>query len=116
MTEASNQQEINLFQLSLEQLNSLKGQHEEEIQQLNRQAETLLGARNRFLTTRATLQQLNQGKEGDQLLVPLNSSLYVPGTMVTPQKVVVELGTGYYCEKEVPAALELIDRKVICVV
>jgi prefoldin subunit 5 len=24
----------------------------------------------------------------------------------------VELGTGYFCEKEVPAAVELIDRKV----
>jgi len=29
----------------------------------------------------------------------------------TLSQVVVELGTGYFCEKEVPEAVKLIDRK-----
>jgi hypothetical protein len=83
----SNEREINPLQLSLEQLNSLKGQHEEELQQLQRQGETLIGAKNRFLTVKSTLNDLQQSKVGDRLLIPLNSSLYVPGTMVEPEKV-----------------------------
>jgi prefoldin alpha subunit len=83
----TNEREIQPFQLSLEQLNLLKSQHEEELQQLQRQGETLIGAKNRFHTVRATLNDLQQSKNGNRLLVPLNSSLYVPGFMVEPEKV-----------------------------
>eukprot|EP01039_Chlorochromonas_danica_P005137 gene5137-5644_t len=107
----SNEREIQPLQLSLEQLNSLKTQHEEELQQLQRQGETLVGAKNRFLTVKATLSDLQQSQKGQKLLIPLNSSLYVPGEMLQPEKVIVELGTGYFCEKDLPSAVELIDRK-----
>lgn len=36
-------------------------------------------------------------------------------TVLTSQ-VIVELGTGYFCEKEVPDAKDLIDRKVIHII
>jgi prefoldin alpha subunit len=42
----------------------------------------------------------------------LNQSLYVPGKIIDPSKVIVELGTGYFCDKPVPDAKDLIDRKV----
>lgn len=83
----TNEREIQPLQLSLEQLNSLKTQHEEELQQLQRQGETLMGAKNRFLTAKATLHELQQSKGGQRLLIPLNSSLYVPGVMTEPEKV-----------------------------
>lgn len=83
----SNEREIQPLQLSLEQLNSLKTQHEEELQQLQRQGETLVGAKNRFLTVKATLSDLQQSQKGQKLLIPLNSSLYVPGEMLQPEKV-----------------------------
>lgn len=85
MTEALN--EIQPFQLSLEQLNQLKSQHEEEINDLNKQLETLVGARNRFLSTRATLDDISSSSEGSDLLVPLTSSLYVPGKILNPNNV-----------------------------
>ena len=100
------------MQLSLEQLSSLKQQHEDELQELQKQLETLSGAKRRFLNARLALDEIKNSEEGDKLLVPLNSSLYVPGRILKPNTVTVELGTGYYCEKDVPAAKELIDRKV----
>ena len=107
-TSISNEREIQPMQLS-----SLKQQQEEELQELQRQLETLVGARNRFLNSRNVLDEISGSAPGSSLLVPLNSSLYVPGTIVNSQSVIVELGTGYYCEKTIPAAKELIDRKVL---
>ncbi len=51
-------------------------------------------------------------KNCDELYIPLSSSLYEPGKIVECDKVVVELGTGYFCEKSVPEAKELVDRKM----
>lgn len=33
------------------------------------------------------------------ILVPLTTSLYVPGTLADTDNVIVEVGTGYYVEK-----------------
>lgn len=38
-----------------------------------------------------------QGK--DEILVPLTSSLYVKGRLADREKVLVDVGTGYYVEK-----------------
>lgn len=106
-----NQREINIGQLSIEQLNGLKNQHEEELRGLQQQLETLHGAKNRFINARSTLDQIKESPEGASMLIPLNGSLYVPGAIATPDKVVVELGTGYFCEKNIPDAKDLIERK-----
>ena len=50
--------------------------------------------------------------EGTNLLVPLNGSLYAPGVIADADKVIVELGTGYFCEKNTDGAKNLIDRKM----
>eukprot|EP01040_Poterioochromonas_malhamensis_P010194 gene10194-11085_t len=107
----TNEREIQPMQLSLEQLNSLKTQHENELQELARQLEALVGARNRFGISKSTLLDMGSYSDNQKLLVPLNSSLYAPGKIVDSKKVIVELGTGYFCEKEINAATELIDRK-----
>jgi len=36
---------------------------------------------------------------GKSILVPLTSSLYVPGKLKNAGKVLVDVGTGYYIEK-----------------
>ena len=50
--------------------------------------------------------------EGKDILVPLTGSMYVPGTLVDPNKVIVDVGTGYYVEKDVAAAKDYFNRKV----
>ena len=39
---------------------------------------------------------------GKQVLVPLTSSLYVPGRLSDTETVVVDIGTGYYVKKVRP--------------
>lgn len=34
-----------------------------------------------------------------EILIPLTSSLYVPGRLADRQKVIVDIGTGFYVEK-----------------
>ena len=50
--------------------------------------------------------------EGKDILVPLTGSMYVPGTLVEPEKVIVDVGTGYYVEKDISAAKDYFQRKV----
>ena len=38
--------------------------------------------------------------------------MYVPGKLSDTEKVVVEIGTGYYVEKDIPAAREYFAGKV----
>jgi len=42
---------------------------------------------------------------GKPILVPLTTSLYVPGTLADPENVIVDVGTGFYIEKVRGSAL-----------
>jgi prefoldin alpha subunit len=39
------------------------------------------------------------GNTDAEILVPLTTSLYVPGKLADRQKVIVDIGTGFYVEK-----------------
>lgn len=44
--------------------------------------------------------------------VPLTQSLYVPGKVIEANKMMVDIGTGYYVEKDQPKTKEFLERKV----
>ena len=46
------------------------------------------------------------------ILVPLTSSLYVPGKLADTENVIVDVGTGFYVEKTTEDAQKLYDGKV----
>jgi len=50
--------------------------------------------------------------DNKDIMIPLTESLYVPGKIKDPSRVMVELGTGFYVEKNVKQAQELLDRKI----
>lgn len=87
----TNEREIQPMQLSLEQLSSLKTQHENEIQELQRQMESLYGAKSRYNNAKAVLGDISTCPSGNSLMIPLNSSLYVPGKIINPEKVCAQL-------------------------
>ena len=49
--------------------------------------------------------------EQRKMLIPLTNSLYVPGVL-TEKKVMVDVGTGYFVEKDLKAAQEFYKTKV----
>ena len=115
MATENNEREVDVGQLPIEQLNGLKTQHENEIRDLQGQLEMLHGAKNRFIGARVTLDDMKSIPTDTKLLVPLNGSLYAPGTIASSDRVIVELGTGYFCEKDSGDAKLLIDRKMVLV-
>ena len=108
----TNEREVSADDLTLDQLINLKQQHEDEIKELSSQLEQLYGAKSRYINSKNVIDDLSQTSEESTILVPLTSSLYAPGVVQLPKKVIVELGTGYFVEKNVSDAKELITRKV----
>lgn len=51
------------------------------------QLEQLHGAKGRFTNARSVLDDISTAPEGRKVLVPLTSSLYVPGLVSMPEKV-----------------------------
>lgn len=49
--------------------------------------------------------------DGKQIMVPLTESVYVPGKIKDPNKLLIELGTGYFAEKSSKETLAYLDRK-----
>lgn len=45
-------------------------------------------------------------------MVPLTSSLYVPGKVVNNNTFLVDVGTGYYLEKDLKSTVDYFNRKV----
>lgn len=46
------------------------------------------------------------------ILVPLTSSLYVPGTLADTEHVIVDVGTGFYVEKSTDDAVTFYNGKI----
>jgi prefoldin alpha subunit len=83
----TNEREIQPMQLSLEQLSNLKMQHENEIKELSNQLEILYNAKNKYMNAKVILGDVSSYPSGNELMIPLNSSLYVPGKIMDPSKV-----------------------------
>ncbi|KAI9840140.1 MAG: subunit of tubulin prefoldin [Sclerophora amabilis] len=107
------QQTVELSSLSVQQLSSVKKQLDEELEHLTNSFAKLRAAQTKF---RECLKSIGQGVsaavEGRQILVPLTTSLYVPGTIADTEKVIVDVGTGFYVEKSTKDATTFYDAKV----
>ena len=66
----------------------------------------------RFQESGDALNCMTDANSNKDVLVPLTGSMYVPGTLANPEKVIVDIGTGYYVEKQSKAAQEYFNRKV----
>ena len=97
---------VNLEDLPVHQLQTVRHQLDEEIQVLTRSFASLKQAQHKF---NESLQCL-KGPLDQQVLVPLTNSLYVPGTL--NNKIMVDVGTGYYCEMDQVKAQDFYSRKV----
>ena len=58
------------------------------------------------------MDKLTSENKNKEILVPLTGSMYVPGKLSNTEKVIVDIGTGYYVEKDVKGAKNYFDKKV----
>ncbi|KAF9429475.1 subunit of tubulin prefoldin [Entomortierella beljakovae] len=106
------QTKIELQDLDLQQLVEVKKQLEEELSHLTSSFGQLKQAQNRFVDCIESCKAINTSNDDKTILVPLTSSLYVPGKLANVEKVVVDIGTGYYVEKTTGDAIKFYNTKV----
>ncbi|XP_041320212.1 prefoldin subunit 5, partial [Pyrgilauda ruficollis] len=79
---------------------SLEAPHTpQEVEFLSSSLAQLKVVQTKFVEAKECLNVLHKGNEGKDLLVPLTSSMYVPGKLQDVRTVLVDVGTGYYVEK-----------------
>ncbi|XP_074023102.1 LOW QUALITY PROTEIN: prefoldin subunit 5 [Numenius arquata] len=103
---------VNVGELTLPQLELLKGQLEQEVEFLSSSMAQLKVVQTKYVEARDCLSVLSKSNPGKDLLVPLTSSMYVPGKLSDTERVLVDVGTGYYVEKTADDARDFFKRKI----
>mmetsp|Transcript_11646 Transcript_11646/g.15834 ORF Transcript_11646/g.15834 Transcript_11646/m.15834 type:complete len:155 (+) Transcript_11646:38-502(+) len=104
---------IDLSTLGVEQLQMLKEQLDGELDRFTESFQQLQTAANRFHLSGVASENLSKEEKGRTMMIPLTSSLYVPGTLDSTETVLVDVGTGYYVEKTPTGASDFCKRKVM---
>ncbi|KAK9117844.1 hypothetical protein Scep_015937 [Stephania cephalantha] len=98
--------------MSLEHLKSLKEQSDLEVNLLQDSLNNIRTATARLEIASNALQDLSLRPQGKKMLVPLTASLYVPGTLDDADKVLVDVGTGYFIEKTMSEGRDYCEGKI----
>lgn len=105
---ANRKSTVDVTTLSVPQLRSLQTRLNSELEQLTNSHAKLRAAQSKFRDCVRTINDGVVGKKTPQpqsadnnnsILVPLTSSLYVKGKLADREKVIVDVGTGFYVEK-----------------
>ncbi|XP_064618321.1 prefoldin subunit 5-like [Liolophura sinensis] len=105
-------QQVDISQLQIPQLNQLTQQLDQEIEFFTSSLNQLKLAQNKFVESQECLNKLNPDNLSKDILVPLTSSMYVPGNLSDVENILVDIGTGYYVEKTVDDGKSYFKRKI----
>ncbi|EQB43840.1 hypothetical protein CGLO_17465 [Colletotrichum gloeosporioides Cg-14] len=104
---------INLETLDVQQLSQVKKQLEEELEHLTSSFAQLHSAQAKFRECLRCVKARPGSEQAERsVLVPLTNSLYVRGELSDPKHVIVDVGTGFYVEKDTESAERFYDAKV----
>lgn len=105
-------QQIPINQLSIQQLDQIKKDIDQEIGILTESVNQLKIAQQKFSDSLDNLGRVTVDNKGKELMVPMTSSMYVPGFLDDTSTVMVDIGTGYYVEKSVEDGKKYFRRKI----
>lgn len=105
-------QQIPIDQLPVQQLNQIKKDIDQEISIFTDSINQLKLAQQKFSDSLDNLNQVTKENEGKELMVPMTSSMYVPGILDDSSTVLVDIGTGYFAEKSVEEGKKYFRRKI----
>ncbi|KAH6689237.1 prefoldin [Plectosphaerella plurivora] len=104
---------VNLATLDVQQLSQVKKQLEEELEHLTSSFAQLHAVQGKFREClRLVKSRAGSSEDERNVLVPLTNSLYVRGELSDPKHVIVDIGTGFYVEKDAEQAEAFYDSKV----
>ena len=105
------QKTIDLAQLTPQQIVELRKTTELEIQHFTQSLQALQTAQSKLKECVSSI-DLMVKSDGNDLLVPMTSSLYLPGKVLDKEKYLVDIGTGYYVEKLAEEAKKVYEAKI----
>ena len=112
MSSTQQTKEAKIEQMTLEDLNMLKKHLSEDLQTFLNSYNGLKSLQQKFDYSKVLVEQIGKkAKSGDDLMIPMTTSLYIPGKLKTNDKFLVELGTGYYAEFDGKQAAAYCSRK-----
>lgn len=111
-TASKKPQIIDVSKLDLQGLTGLKNQLDQEVQFFTESLQQFKMAQMKYGESAARVEKITPDSEGAEILVPLTSCMYVPGRMKNVNKMLIEMGTGYYVEKDSAGAAKFFERKV----
>jgi prefoldin alpha subunit len=103
--------DVDITKVTPQQLVQLSKSIEQEIELLTQSYSQLVSATNKFHDSKLVLNYVKERSAGKEMMVPLTSSLYVPGRMDDNEKVMIEVGAGYFLEENIDKARSYCERK-----
>ncbi|CAF3286515.1 unnamed protein product [Rotaria socialis] len=97
--------------LSMAQIEQVRTQLQSDIEMLQSSIQRLQYAQEGFGESMVAVQRLPTNNQDNSLLVPLSSSMYVPGHLSDPEHVLVDVGTGFFIEMRPKKAQDYFKRK-----
>ncbi|KAL6778547.1 PFD5 [Auxenochlorella protothecoides x Auxenochlorella symbiontica] len=106
---------VGLDSLGPQELAEVGKQLEGEINGFIQNALTLQQTAGKFAAAGQSVEYLQGQQKGQPLLLPLTESLYVSGTLESVESVLLEIGTGYFVERDLEGGIDYCRRKVLLV-
>jgi len=116
MSETQNQAQPQVLDLSKLGVQELQGLHQQLSSELNQFTSSMIALQrtaSKFASAGQSVESLKDYKEGQRMMLPLTESLYVPGELASRDKVLVEVGTGYFVERDVEGGIGYCRGKVM---
>ena len=104
-------QGVDITKCNPKQLQDLQKAIEQELKTLTQNYSGIHLATKRFEQSKEALGYLKEYGKGAEVMVPMTSSLYVPGVMDDSENVLVEVGAGYFIEQPAEKAMGYCDRR-----
>ncbi|KAJ8145338.1 hypothetical protein OXX80_005836 [Metschnikowia pulcherrima] len=104
------QRRVDLSQLEPQQLVEIRKSTEQEIQHFTQSLQALQTAQSKLQDCISTIDSMD-ASENSEILVPMTSSLYLPGKTQEKGRYLVDIGTGYFVEKNSFDAKSVYQKK-----
>jgi len=105
-------EEIDLTQLTLQDLSLHKQRFDQEIGVLQESIQGLKTLQSKFQESKNNLDRIQQSQEGSTLMVPLTGSMYVKGKVIDTKSFIINIGTGYYVKQSMADSKDYLTRRV----
>ncbi|KAL7664690.1 Prefoldin, alpha subunit [[Candida] zeylanoides] len=102
---------IDLNSLEPQQIVELRKNTEQEISHFTQSLQALQTAQAKLKECISSIEQM-AATPAKELLVPLTSSLYLPGQIADPNEYLVDIGTGYFVGKSAAEAKRVYEGKI----